>query len=213
MSPPATRPARIESPSAPGPATRSRAADPTEAILEAAVRCFARTGIERTRVEEIAREAGIVRPNVYRYFASKDAIVHEVVLRQIRSHHHRLRERYPLRGPAADLIVKALVSGIQESALDSFATVLISHEAAATTATLLRSSLPIAEAISEYWVPVLTWAREQGELRPDVVIADAVRWLTFLQFSYLTLPELAARGARLRGELRQFVVPALLVTD
>ena len=46
-----------------------------ERMVRAAYKCFERYGIERTSIEEIAREAGVTRPTVYRYFPSKIHIV------------------------------------------------------------------------------------------------------------------------------------------
>jgi AcrR family transcriptional regulator len=46
-----------------------------EAILEAAQACFVRTGFHRTTMQDVAREAGMSAGNLYRYFASKDALV------------------------------------------------------------------------------------------------------------------------------------------
>ncbi len=45
------------------------------AVFEAALRCFARNGVTKTSIEEIAREAGCSRATVYRHFKSKEAIV------------------------------------------------------------------------------------------------------------------------------------------
>jgi TetR/AcrR family transcriptional regulator, repressor for uid operon len=44
-------------------------------ILDAAERCFVRTGFHRTTMQHVAAEAGMSAGNLYRYFASKDAIV------------------------------------------------------------------------------------------------------------------------------------------
>jgi AcrR family transcriptional regulator len=44
-------------------------------ILDAAERCFVRTGFHRTTMQHVATEAGMSAGNLYRYFASKDAIV------------------------------------------------------------------------------------------------------------------------------------------
>src|SRR5438445_623657 len=106
------------------------ARDPAAAIVDAAARCFARWGIPRTRVEDIAIEVGIARPHIYRHFASKDAIVHAVVLRQIRHHHRRLSERFPHQGPAADLIIGSLLTGVHETAGDPDMEFLVGSEAA-----------------------------------------------------------------------------------
>jgi len=43
-------------------------------LLEAASRVFARQGYDAASVEEIAFEAGIGKPTVYRYFPSKEAL-------------------------------------------------------------------------------------------------------------------------------------------
>jgi TetR/AcrR family transcriptional regulator, repressor for uid operon len=43
-------------------------------ILDAAERCFVRTGFHRTTMQDVAAEAGMSPGNLYRYFPSKDAI-------------------------------------------------------------------------------------------------------------------------------------------
>jgi AcrR family transcriptional regulator len=47
-------------------------------LLDAASRIFARQGYEATSVEDIAFEAGIGKPTVYRYFASKQVLFEAV---------------------------------------------------------------------------------------------------------------------------------------
>jgi TetR/AcrR family transcriptional regulator, repressor for uid operon len=44
-------------------------------ILNAAERCFVRAGFHRTTMQDVAAEAGMSPGNLYRYFASKDAMV------------------------------------------------------------------------------------------------------------------------------------------
>jgi len=51
-----------------------------ERLLEAAYRCVARWGIAKTTIDDIAREAKVSRPTVYRQFpGGKDALLREVV--------------------------------------------------------------------------------------------------------------------------------------
>jgi AcrR family transcriptional regulator len=54
-----------------------------ERIIQAASRVFARDGLERGRIDDIAREAGVGKGTVYEYFRSKenlfDAIVEGVI--------------------------------------------------------------------------------------------------------------------------------------
>ncbi|MBV9075944.1 MAG: TetR/AcrR family transcriptional regulator [Methylobacteriaceae bacterium] len=44
-------------------------------ILDAAERCFVRSGFHRTTMQDVAVEAGMSPGNLYRYFTAKDAIV------------------------------------------------------------------------------------------------------------------------------------------
>jgi TetR/AcrR family transcriptional regulator, repressor for uid operon len=50
-------------------------ADRRSRILDAAERCFVRSGFHRTTMQDVAAEAGMSPGNLYRYFPSKDAIV------------------------------------------------------------------------------------------------------------------------------------------
>ena len=50
-------------------------ADRRSRILDAAERCFVRSGFHRTTMQDVAAEAGMSPGNLYRYFPSKNAIV------------------------------------------------------------------------------------------------------------------------------------------
>lgn len=49
--------------------------DRRDEILSAAQRCFARSGFHQASMQEICAEAGMSPGNLYRYFASKEAII------------------------------------------------------------------------------------------------------------------------------------------
>jgi TetR/AcrR family transcriptional repressor of uid operon len=51
------------------------AAERQTRILNAAERCFVRSGFHRTTMQDVAAEAGMSPGNLYRYFDSKDAVV------------------------------------------------------------------------------------------------------------------------------------------
>jgi AcrR family transcriptional regulator len=52
-----------------------RQTDRRQEILDAAQRCFARAGFHRTSMQEICSEAQMSPGGLYRYFASKEAII------------------------------------------------------------------------------------------------------------------------------------------
>lgn len=57
---------------------RAVVADKREAILNAAVKVFAKKGFFNSKVADVAKEAGIADGTVYLYFKSKDEILHSV---------------------------------------------------------------------------------------------------------------------------------------
>jgi AcrR family transcriptional regulator len=57
-------------------ATRAR-------ILDAAFDAVATFGLARLTVEDVARQAGLSRQSVYRYFASRDELIGALVLREV----------------------------------------------------------------------------------------------------------------------------------
>src|ERR1044071_4042148 len=56
----------------------------TTRLLDAAYDQFCRMGIRRSTMEDVARRAGVSRITAYRRFATKDALVAQVVRREFR---------------------------------------------------------------------------------------------------------------------------------
>ncbi len=56
-------------------ANPQRQSDRRTEILDAAERCFARAGFHRASMQDICGEAGMSPGNLYRYFASKEALI------------------------------------------------------------------------------------------------------------------------------------------
>lgn len=99
-----------------------------ESILEATRRCLVRYGPAKTGVADVAREAGISRPTIYRYFESRDELVNAAFGRAaeqlVERAQARLRE---LDEPAAMLVEGALFI-IRELPADPLLGVLVSRD-------------------------------------------------------------------------------------
>lgn len=81
-----TSPASVSQPAG-KPATPGPVPD---RLLDAALLCFRRLGGKRTRIEDIAAEAGVARTAVYRYFPNKRAIVAALATRWLAEDETRL---------------------------------------------------------------------------------------------------------------------------
>lgn len=180
-----------------------------DAIAEAAALCFVRWGVGRTRMEDIAKEAGIARPALYRYFGGKDDVVLEVMIRHIDQRAAALHQRVKRKGPAGPLIVEALRTGIEGDGR-AISSAMLGDDALHDTAKLVAESEQVFQAMSQYWRPYLEHAQDRGELRDGIDLDHAVRWLTFIVFHFLTVPETVPAEEDLTTYLKHFVVGALV---
>lgn len=180
-------------------------------IVTAAETCFARWGVTRTRMEDIAREAAMPRPALYRWFESKRDVQTAVMVRHIRRRAAELHVAVPRRGRAGPLILRALLAGTVEPPGDHVSESVLGFDTVHDTAQLVSESPAIFAAMNEYWEPYLAYAARRGELRDGVVPEDAVRWLTMIVFYLLALPEVAPPRERLADYLQTYVVDALVI--
>src|SRR3954447_12853731 len=68
-------------------------------LLEAAGRVFARLGYDQASVEDIAFEAGIGKPTLYRYFPGKEALFEAVFAQTLDELEGRLDQALNVDGP------------------------------------------------------------------------------------------------------------------
>jgi AcrR family transcriptional regulator len=73
------RPIPSKRPGAPGGARARNRARRVEALQEAGLRLFLERGIEGTRVEDLAREAGMAKGGYYRYFSDRADLVRSLL--------------------------------------------------------------------------------------------------------------------------------------
>ena len=92
-----------------------------ERILEAALRCFRRWGVAKTSMGEIADAAGMQRPQLYRHFDNKEALIVNAIVRQAQQLSHKRLEAFPLKGPVEPIIIETLLVGHNDLLADEFA--------------------------------------------------------------------------------------------
>ena len=180
-----------------------------EDIYAAALACFEQQGVRRTLMEDVARQAGVSRPTIYYYFPDKDALVLEVIVRQVREIHRSIRERIPPEG-GVEAMIEASLTTLRLSSEDQYLQLLTQPDSAGLTARLAESDI-VMGLQRELWYPMLEAARARGELRADRDFDDVIRWITFLEFSLLTSGPVFGfvTEADCRDALSGYLVPAL----
>lgn len=85
-----------------------------ERLMDAAIACLQRYGLEKTGMADIASAAGVTKPTLYGYFASRDDLLHSALARAGRALGERLighARRYPT---PADQVVEAVLFCLRE---------------------------------------------------------------------------------------------------
>jgi AcrR family transcriptional regulator len=89
-----------------------------EAIYEAALRVFARYGYRKTTVEDIARELGMTKGNLYLYARDKRGLYEKTVEYALLRWQTRVREAVALEKDARSMFVTMCTKAVEYLAMD-----------------------------------------------------------------------------------------------
>lgn len=179
-----------------------------ERIVNAAEGCFARYGVGKTTVEDIAAAAGLSRATVYRSFAGgRDEVILEVLMRDMRRFLDRLAGRLGTEHSVPDAIVEGVVDAVAFVRGEPRVAALLTPEAAGhTQAAVVRAAGQVLSLCADHVRPYFDAAQREGLLRADITVEGAVEFLFRIISSLIALP----RQDEPRGFLRTYVVPALV---
>jgi AcrR family transcriptional regulator len=186
---------------------RSTAAD--EKVVDAALECFARWGVGKTTLDDIARAAGCSRATVYRLFpGGKDVVLDAVAGRELAAFFATLRlELDRTRGDLEDLLVSGITHAARAIRDHRALQFVLAHEPELVLPLVafdrLDAVLDVAAAFcGPYLEPHVgkEWAPRAAE------------WLTRMVLSYTLVPSDGydlAEEVDARRFVRSFVIPGL----
>lgn len=171
-------------------------------FLDAAARCFARHGIRRTSVPDIAREASTSRTTVYRQVGTVDTAAALLLARDL----HRLL--ISLRGEldgadGPESLIRLIGAVVSFCAGHPVLRKVLTDEPEIATPFLTAEFRSIIDRVSDVVVPLLERAMDDGKIRPGNprVLAD---FLVRITVSVLLSPP--------PGELSDFLEQVVLPT-
>lgn len=144
--------------------TTERGADKREAILQAALELFVERGFHGTAVPEVAERAGVGAGTIYRYFASKEALVNELYQRQKSLLTARVLRDFPLGASAREqfgTMWRRLAAYAKDEPLGFAFLELHNHQSY-----LDAESKRIEERITEFGMEFIRQAQRRGDIRP-----------------------------------------------
>lgn len=157
-------------------------------LLDAAERCMARYGLQKVSMLDVAREAGLSRGSVYRYFPTRDDLI-EAVLTRTAEAFVAASEPFVDRGATlADQVAEAaaFVAGHHD---DLQFTLRLPAGTDSLLAMLLTVHLDrFLAAQVAFWQPRLAAAAERGEIRPGLDHGQAGEWLVRIIFTFAVMP-------------------------
>lgn len=187
-----------------------QAPDRSAQVLKAAERCIKRHGIRKTTIEDIAVEAGMSRPSVYRYFADRDALLVALVSEHSRALLHKAHQFIAQHDDFRIQLSSGLIYLAEHGRRDPFTRHLLGLDGLDLSQTLAMAHA--SELLTaEFWDPFLDAAEENGTLRPGIVRADAHLWLGNVGLMLMRMLEEDNQGIdRYREMVEAFVVPAFV---
>jgi AcrR family transcriptional regulator len=173
-----------------------------ELLTRAAVRCIERDGIDQTSVASIAREAGVTRPTLYRYFPNGQDLIRSAAVLVgggILDHMDRYLQRF--RSPE-DRVIESMMFIWREIPKDPFLYRIFRDQAGTPPVDILFSEMAIefsARILSNFYGEEGTSAADAAEL--------AELFMRLLWTFVLAPGVMASSEAKLRASLRRWVPP------
>ncbi len=191
--------------------TSSTADVPRDRVLSAAERCIERHGIRKTTMEDIALEAGMSRPSVYRYFSDRDDLLVALISQRSRALRDRAHKFISGQKSLPDQIVEGLLYIADHGRRDPFTRNLVDLDGT-SLGRRMAASRTSETLTAEFWDPFLDEAARNNELPYGMSRPDIHLWLGNLGLMLMRgLEEGDADVQRYRSILRRFVAPAFAV--
>lgn len=187
--------------------------DPSDArrrLLDAAEACFSHYGVMKTTVEDVAARARVSRATVYRYFDGRDDLILGVLMRDVNRFLGRLGKRLERGADFPTAVIDGVVFTLGTVRTDPHLAMLFAPEAAGVTSSIAGASEALFAANAAFLRPLLTRARDNGQLRPGVDPDEAAEWILRTILSLLTVRGPVNRtDAAARRYLSTFLLPSL----
>lgn len=180
-------------------------------VVSAARRCFARYGVDRTTMHDIAKEAGIGRTGVYRLGVTRPELTEAAIVSRLRELGEGIRPIADRDAPFDELLLDTSIATVDAARSDPEL-----HHLLDTTTTVSLHRLitghdsAMQTIVADVLGPMLQRGRDEGDLRPEVTDARAIEWLRGVYLMLILREDLDADAER--ALVADFVLPSLVVS-
>ena len=161
------------------------ATDTRELIIESALACFRRQGLNKTTIVDIARAADVSRSTVYEYFRDKAAIVEACAEH---SSQRFYREMARAMGPGDSVEDKLALAAVFVTRARRIVEPEMYFDADEVGLLLTKNAAVLLRECGEFLAPYLAAAKLTGEVRKDLDVVAAGEWFARMLFSLFSTP-------------------------
>jgi len=179
-------------------------------IVGAARECFSSAGVERTRMEDVARGAGLSRQAVYRYVSGREDLIELAIVERCREFADELiagtdSEPDDVVEAMLDLILRMMKAGREDP---EFVALAEAMPRVRLNLLLTSPGSPMHALVGACFDPLFGRAADHGLLRDDITRREMVAWLQGI----LTLftPRADLDVSETRRYLKEFALRSLL---
>lgn len=187
--------------------------DPTSGrILDAACALFARVGIQRCSMTDVAAEAGVSRITLYRRFASREALVQHAVRREFRRYVDRFLDDIAGASTAADRVVAGFVSALRSTRDNPLVGGLMASEPGSVVSSMVGDGGDTLATVRAFVAGQLRREQAAGHVAARVDVELVAEIMVRLSTSFLVTPSRLVDlddEERLAEVARQALVPLL----
>jgi AcrR family transcriptional regulator len=151
-------------------------------LLDAAEIAFERFGVSKTTMDDIARQAGVTRSTVYRYFRDRDTLITAMIESRSRALFKKASKFLKSRKTFQDQLIEGLIYLVERGRADPIIRILVNPEHMDLATRLVGEGTHLATKLTkEMWEPYIERAKDSGQLRRDLDVDDACEWLALVQ--------------------------------
>ena len=171
-----------------GTGSRSESLDARSRLLDAARTCYARNGIAKTSMADIAAEAQVTRRTVYRYFSSYEDILKAVVRRETDAFWHTMH--YELRGidNFGDYAVEALLYVLRSAPNTPTHDFLFNQSVLTLVNDTYLNNRAYLIDLAEIWRPIYNQLKPRSNIDQNLDLLMFSELFNRLAISYLAAP-------------------------
>lgn len=184
----------------------------TARVLRAAYEQFCRMGIRRSTMEDVARRAGVSRITVYRRFATKDALVEQVIRREFQRYFDQFLLDIQRAETVADRVELGFVSSLRAIRGNPLIGGLMAAEPDVVVPSMISDGGRTMATVSRFVAGRLRSEQRAGNVSLDIDVELVAEMMVRVSTSFLVTPSQRIDlddDEQVRDVARRFLVPML----